>query len=1074
MCRLLLYLTCLLLAAPGLRASGEKPLSFEDWTVTGPAQAAAAQAKALSIQYHSPQFEPIVARPPEPIPLPAGTSQVRFWCARMEGDFDLRVLVRDARGVEHAAGTLTSRPQFPAIRRSAMTAWSVWHQVESISLVATGRVEDRVQPEFLGLAQKLDWSPPLALSGIQILPAKDRRDNEAFPEQDTIRAGKGKLWLAEPGAGAADGLRARFNWFLGGRWRWGWDTPPRLFLDDLTRRSGPLRFAVELRKGYQGPLIWRVEGKGELDRADAPGILAGGIELPDLPAGRYFLETKSWRPSGELDRTETMELFVIAGQDRPLPAVPAPLGWETDRPHHVFPREATAARLVLKCAPSAWPGRSSPAACVVRVADWRGRMLHESEHAKAETVAVDCAGLVEGTDYLATAEFREGNRVLDRAMLHFGVASRTRENLAGPLPPLPSRDELLLSRRPAPIAELYGSSFGGSAVGHAASEADLKEMDRWLESLPGLGFELGSFMFGWGECEPLPGVFRWDEVERRVALAGRLGVRMFLTPTLWGDPLEWPRWIEFQPLLDQFGYVMRPGMSGVLEPAVADPIRRQGANHWLQAVASRFRDNPNVIGYRTKPVNLHGDNKPQATRPDCAPVTQRAFADWLSATGQATSDLTGLFLLPGQNPTRTGPDLSPDWQRFTDYRVHAYVESVRDIIAAIRAVDPKRQIHIYRSSTPTACEAAIPLLADGAEFHDEGGPFYFQRAMESMCLQAGIPYTNEGHQFTPPSLAMADAGFFYGSTFDRGWSWLYRWHTRRHEDPRFAALPRVLDFVRDSQPALREWVAAAGEEPEALVFGSRADQLLGGMRTGFYADIAGLNVFAALFAYHQVRAHFANEHTHWVDLSRFKCVFAAGEVMTAPAIERLVEFARGGGRLVLIGEAGRFCAGQPAERDVLRKRLEGLDNVKLLAAPSSEPPAPGAAYRATPAFPGAELDAVLEWAGVERRVRSETPGFECILKSDPTGDRIYVAVFRRYPGEYDNVWYDDQAEQRWGRQPARVIVRGLPDGEWRIQKLHRESRSLGAVRAEKGCAAFETDPAMVGELQLYRLASGNP
>ncbi len=1043
------------------------PLSFEGWTATGPGRVEGGTNGAVAIRYDSPKHDSVIVRPPQPVPLPVEAVNVRFWCARMEGDFDLCVLVRDAAGREHAVATLDSRPQFPAIRRSAMKEWSVWRQVESIHLVPPGRIEERVQPEFMKMAQRLDWPRPLALSGIEIRPAKDRRDNEAYDDRDTVRAGRGLLWLAEPDACLADGLHARFNWHLDGRWRWGWDTRPRLFPDDLSRRSGPMRYAIEVRKGYQGPVVWRANGAADLVRTNAPALLASRIELPELPAGRYFVETRAWTRSRELERGETTELFVIAGPGGPIEEIRAPLAWETGRPHHVLPAGTTNAQLVLRVDPSAWPARAAPARCSVRVADWRGRLIHEAGYAKADRVTVECAGLREGTDYTATAEFVDGGRVLDRVALHFGVASRARE-AGGPPASLPTRDELLMSGRPAAVAELFGSALAGGRGGPAA-DAELAVMDRWLESLPGFGFALGSFMFGWGECEPLPGVFRWAEIERRVALGGRLGVRMFLTPTLWGDPMEWPRWIEFQPSLDQFGHTMAAaGPSGGIEPAAADPIRRESARHWLAAVAARFRGNPDVIGYRVKPLNLHGDNRPQAVRPDFAPVTQRAFDAWNAAAGRTPLPMAGLFALPGQNPQRTGPDLSEGWRRFMEFRTHAYTGSVGDIVASIRAVDAKRQIHIYRSSTPTACEAAIPLLTDGAEFHDEGGPFYFQRAMESLCLQAGIPYTNEGHQFTPPSRAMADAGFFYGSTFDRGWSWLYRWNPARPADPRFAALPDVLAFVRDSQPALREWVAAKGDEPEVLVFGSRADGLHDGMRTGFYADLGGLEEFTSLFAYHQIRAHLANEHTGWVDLRRFKVVFAAGDVMSERGIDRLVEFARKGGKVVRVGNAGRYCAERPAERDILQARLEGLPGVKAIAAPGREPPPPGEAYHAPGAFEDAELESVLAWAGVERRVRAPTPSFECVRKTAKDG-AVLVAVFRRFPGEYENIWYDAEVAKRWGRAPARVTLDVPSDGPWRVERLHRSAVPSYAVPASAGRLTFETPPVTVGELQIFRL-----
>ena len=112
------------------------PGNFDGWQVKGPGKVLGTSNGALCVQYDSPRFEPVILQPARPLPLPEGASQVRFWCARMAGDFDVRILVRDANGAEHSADVLNSRPAFPGIRRSKMKDWSVWHQVESVSLVA--------------------------------------------------------------------------------------------------------------------------------------------------------------------------------------------------------------------------------------------------------------------------------------------------------------------------------------------------------------------------------------------------------------------------------------------------------------------------------------------------------------------------------------------------------------------------------------------------------------------------------------------------------------------------------------------------------------------------------------------------------------------------------------------------------------------------------------------------------------------------------------------------------------------------------------------------------------------------
>ena len=1049
-------------------AADAAAIELDGWHAEGTGAEVAGSGGMLRVEYQSPRYEKIVLRPVQPIALPADAARVGLWCARVEGDFDVCVLLRDASGHEHALATTTSRPEFPAIRRSKMREWSVWRQVESVSFGLPDRIENRVQPEFVAIAQKTVWPGPVTLAGIEIRPVKERRDNEAYPDNDAIQAGRGKLWLAELAFGPSNGLRAKYNWFFEGRWRWGWDTRPCLFPDDLTRRPGKTRHSIAIRGGYQGPVVWCANGSATTAGTEAPALFAQRIELPELPAGRYFVETKTWLADGTLDRTETMKLWVIAGGALKSGTPSAAAAWETGQPHHVFPAATTTARLLLKVPAAAWPEASSQ--CSVRIVDWRGRVVGESRHDRAEAVTVECSGLHEGTDYFATAEWRAGSKVLDRVRLHFGVANgkRARSGEPGSLA-LPSRDELLMSHQPTAIAEHWGAVLASEEVGETLADGDIEQVDQWLASLPGLGFRMASFHFGWGEAEPLPGVFRWEEIERRVELAEKLGLKVFLTPAAWGTPLEWPRWLDFQPMTDQFGHVLSEGRSGVLEPAVSDPIRKEGQPRWLRAVAERFLDSPTVIGYRTKPVIFLADNRPQFARSDYSSVTQQGFTRWLVEKGKPGTPAPPLFAMLSHSPSRTGPDLSPAWQDFMAFRTHAYAEAVQGIVAGIRSVDRSRQIHVYRSSVPNACEAAIPLLADGAEFHDEGGPFYFQRAIESMCLQAGIPYTNEGHQFTPPSRAMADAGFFYGSIYDRGWCWLYRWNQRRHEDPRFASLPEVLSFIRDSQPALREWVGATGDPPEVLVFGSRADRLLGGARHGFYSDIAGVDAFTALFTYHQLPAHFADEYTDWIDLRKFKCVLAVGEILTERAVTRLAQHVRRGGRVVLVGDVGKFCPERPTQRDVLRKQLVGLPNLRTLSAPDQPTPAPGPAFRAEQAFSPAAVDDLLAWAGVRRRVQVETPGFECLRKLGGEGRFVYVAVFRRYPASYENIWYDQQVEQRWGRQPARVKVVGLENGKWHVEKFHRTARSIAHVSTQSGDITFDTDPATVGELQLFRL-----
>ena len=762
-----------------------RSLGFGHWQAQGPGAVTEHGPGWVSVSYDSPEFKPTAIRPAAALPLPPGVRRIRAWYARRAGDFDLVFLVRDGADTVHRVSTRTSRGTFPGIRRFKLREWSMWNQVESICLKAPALGTGCVQPEYLPVAESSIWPEPLSLVGIEVQPAHDRRDNAARPEQDVIRAGKGSLCLAELDFRVEDGFKAAYSWYLQGRWRWGWDVSPRLFLDDLTRQSGALRFELALRKGYQGQLVWHHAIKANLDRKKPMELFGQVVELPPLPPGRYVLKTKAWRADGTLDATRRMELHVAKGAARPLPSLVPGLRWATGRKDHVFPSGTERAELRLQVAEGAWPPGTT---CLVTVTDWLQRRVAESQFEPGTVLRIPCAGLTEGSDYNAVAEWRQGERLLDRSELHFGVASRPDGGIAGPVPPgLPTRDDLLMSGRAMAIAEHWGSLLSTRYDWEPITEERAREFDTWLDQVDSLGFRVISLAFGWGEIEPLPGVFRWGEIERRVAAAGEKGMQVFLTPTEWEHPLEYPRWVVLEPMLDQYGRISVSPHARHVRPSVLDPLREQEHEHWLRAVATHFRGNPAVVGYRTKPFVYGAENRPEVARTDYAPPMQRGFGRWLQGRGLPARDMPRLFALYSWSTARTGPDLSPGWAEFSRFRTHCYVESVRRIMGTIRSVDPYRQIHIYRSSVPMACEAAIPLLKDGGEFHDEGGPFYFQRAIESMCLQAGVPYTNEGHQFTPPSKGMADAGFFYGSCYDRGWAWLYRWHSRRHEDKRFAA-----------------------------------------------------------------------------------------------------------------------------------------------------------------------------------------------------------------------------------------------------------------------------------------------
>ena len=141
----LAFVNCatLLLAGSFVRAT-----EWSGWTLSSPATVVSQDTAHIELTYATPEFQPIDVRPSQPMPLPADTQRVRFWFARLAGDFDLYVLLRDAKGDEHEARTDSSRGTFPGIRRFKLHEWSMWNHVESVSLAVPAPVDERVLPEF--------------------------------------------------------------------------------------------------------------------------------------------------------------------------------------------------------------------------------------------------------------------------------------------------------------------------------------------------------------------------------------------------------------------------------------------------------------------------------------------------------------------------------------------------------------------------------------------------------------------------------------------------------------------------------------------------------------------------------------------------------------------------------------------------------------------------------------------------------------------------------------------------------------------------------------------------------------
>ncbi|RRJ94651.1 hypothetical protein Ga0100231_010180 [Opitutaceae bacterium TAV4] len=1130
-------LCAFIVSGMAIAATVPETISLAGWTAKTDARATASiatepqelahaantmAADLFRVNYHSPERANISLVPPEPVPLPDDLKNLTLWFARAEGDFTLLFNIRDAAGAHHELKVNTSRlPHGGPVgwKQHRAREWSIWSQATSYRIDTPADIAERAQPEYQDATRALVWPRPLSLAGITIKPAKSPA-YDALGAGPAVKAGTGSLFLAELTTLTKNGFEAAWSWTFSSRCRQGRDTPPVLFLDDLTLADADTRYEVTLHRGYQGPVIWSRGGEASSNRKDPVTLFRQRILLPELPRGRYFLNTKTWKPDGTFNEDrQFLELVVI--QNRDTPPLPPPgaqpdSGFQlrSDMPSHVFPHTvATAAlRLTLPAA------RTNANATVhVRIVDYNNRALMRKNFPRptdGDDLRVSLP-VEPGMEYFATAELLDNGRLLDRAHLHFGVESPPEPSATRVPDSVPDRDAVL-SGKVHYNAE-YWEGDRPSRVFPWINNMEPAAFELFLQQAVRAGAKSVSIGDLWGNHEMLPGVYQWHELDRRIERAAHHGLKAFLAYT--GDGSEgrqfsFPLWLDAAIRIDQAGDTP----SRTFAPSWWDPAVRDGWLRYYKRLVTHVLANPNVIGYRITNYQLAGKTAGWGVDPsrlDYSAPARAEFARWIGSLNKTPDrnalppppppNMGALFSLPGVNERDLpGPDLSEAFQNFVNFNTYSHHARLADFFAAIRSLDPRRQIQVDQKPFPYAIERSIPLLRDGGVLKNEDSPNFNAAVLRSMCVQAGVPYAEELHNHMPTSRSISDATNFWSSYLSDGIFWLMRWHSRmivkNETTPPAGGFSQntaesMLDYQRDTLPAWEEWIRARQIEPEVLVFGSRAQGLLANWRSGGDYDIEGIRTFNALFAWHQVPPHFANEYTDWVRLDRFKTIFVCGEVMPLRAIERLVAHVRGGGgggnKIVLVGNPGKYCPERPAERDLLRRLLRdtpGIDftaQIREIAEPRRQP-APGVPeWQAPFGFPAQELDAILAWAGVTRRVSvkggqrtgqaTNTSGaadarFECQLRASPDGNRVYVAIMRKWTGGYlGNIDYERVLKTKYGLAPGTVTLAGLGNGRWRVEKFHRDVRDIGSLDVTNGSATFEADAALAGEVQLFRL-----
>ena len=1047
---------------------------------------------AIEVQYDEAAENGVLLEPRKPVLLPDDLTRLGIWCARLTGDARIAFLVCDAAGTVHEAVTRTSHP---GEKTNAWLlggdgrrryAWSRWTKCESIWLRSPG--EQRMRERFPGgqveeaLARR--WPKPYELTGIVIQPLRPGQRWGGVYEKTTnraIRNGRGRIWIAGLQAYTSDSFHADYYAFLRDRGRWARNETQCLLPDEILPWGGPRRYRgrarwqVRVTRGYQGPIVWRMDNEGVFKPEDLLGILRHRIELPRLPRGHYWILTRSWDAGGSLIAERRLRWIVAEGPDAGLSVEDADFRLNLAAPGVVLPTGTDEARLHVEIAPDYLRGLPPTSECRIRVIDWRERPVREKTAGLVGGRIFVMCPVSSGTDYFATAEIHDGTEVLDRAHLHFGVRSEPETYAA--IPQGTKNLDELTQNQARVQAEYWEASPTPRPISRHypwTTVADAQSFRQWAQESRDMGIEIASFLVDRAVVEGLPGVYRWDVVDERVDILHEFGMQVVFSYASGQAGRRVPAWDDaWVPTRDQFGDMLA---SESVPSLWCESMVRDQPSFWRR-LATRYRGHPAVAGYRIRSRPLVSRMTPWFTRYDYSRPAQGAFARRHPEIAGDGGTVPRPLTLPNVQMVSLPPDLSLQWQAWTAFQSASIRENIRRRLEAIRSVDRRRLVMVDRKNMPWAMETLLPRLAEDGNVavKNEASPSFRDVSLRSMGWQTGVPHLSELHRHMPTSRSIADATNFFSSLTADRILWLVRWSPERLRLPAHeTAEPVLRDYLPRTQPNWTPLVRMPCPEPDVLVFGSRSDDLLGGRRRGYFDDITGMRAFTALYRQHHVPVHLATEYTPWVDPGRFKLVFAVGEVLAESAGEALSAYAEGGGKLVLVGEVGRYAPGHREERESLGRRLAGLSNVRHIAEPHRLEVDGVRDWAAPFGFDATEVDALLRWAEVKRRVRVETdarPGFEAQLRVSADGNRARLAVMRSWYGWYrGNIEDEAVLREKFGVGRGTARLRGLDAGAWKVRRTHRQPAEIGTLETENGELAIRLDPAVAGEVQLYELA----
>ena len=665
--------------------------------------------------------------------------------------------------------------------------------------------------------------------------------------------------------------------------------------------KGEYTVAIELRELGGGRPLARYAGTIANRAASAP---SQRVLLPDATKS-CTIAFASWDSRGGLARSGTLRLYVQSKQpfvDPPdwtaLPARRAP--WPRAGQIGISMNVTTVSNFQA--------GKPTEGSIDVRRAE-RGRTLvvraqgYERRPVFRKEYAIPAGRGTERVDFSFTApqhdvyevqaKLFESGRLLDLRELAIGLRhpSPATTFVRPALPDLClTQEQAFRSRRFAPAA-------------HEQLERHIEYVKKYGNNTVGIGCLPM-------ELNPLPGMYRFAELEERVRLVSEAGLKSHIYVVTYMK--YWPDWAIREMGLDQDG---KP--DELL--SIASPGFRKLVASACRELARHFRSNPDVVSYGMWGAWCEWSYRDTETR----------HYDYSPSSLVLWNEFAGGIEAP--RPLKRGPDLRPEWQRWAAFRTQVlrkwFVEAFGE---TIRKEDPERWLVRYFMAGGHG--AMEELYADFKRLgiypaHGGSDPSDFRRH-GVLARQYGLLYLHEFVSAPARHPLQYDLVFFHGlfNGLPKGVppaynvAWNIGWnHTH--------SLPGVLRAQERRQLLLElvRWMHRNGyqsAENQWAQYHSWDDTVLGGARNfQWYGLSAGL-YWADMFEH--ISYDGVSDRTPLELWRKYKCILSyRPRIITEQTAEKIRTYVRDGGTfgLVLYPGPGMAVFTGRADRPAQRKRV---------------------------------------------------------------------------------------------------------------------------------------------------------